>query len=452
MLIGSYVRFVRLTSRVVADPPDFWEAAQKDHWPAIAVSWHGQSNLAYVVMPDPSQVALLISMHPDGMMMGEMARSLGYQIVEGSGASERQTHGTGGLTAFRNMLKVLKSGTTLFATADIPPEPGRNVSLGMIALARRTGRPIYADRYGDLAAQNPRARLGQDAAQLPVLDDRFRVRRSDLHDGPGGERYEPMPPIWRRGSTACWRRRSRWRTEKLPSKPSIQRRSSSRRRARRCGSRPIAARRSTFRRVGKKPGKRGSDCRRIGGDDLAGIAEEPALLLDARLPVVVRLEGDRRPAKPDGLYRGGARLRQDQVGTIQRIPKRCARYDCDVESVPPQPAVGERQPGCAGKVFSTQRCGDRTKRSGRSSPGKRANAATCSEKFSGACARLPGSMVTARAAVRGSDRPVRGTVSIITLPGARALMPAAFNASASDWARQNTVRAVRRSIHLSTPR
>jgi lysophospholipid acyltransferase (LPLAT)-like uncharacterized protein len=144
VLIGSYVRFVRLTSRVVADPPDFWEAAQKDHWPAIAVSWHGQSNLAYVVMPDPSKVALLISMHPDGMMMGEMARSLGYRIVEGSGASERQSHGTGGLAAFRNMLKVLKSGTTLFATADIPPEPGRNVSLGMIALARRTGRPMYA--------------------------------------------------------------------------------------------------------------------------------------------------------------------------------------------------------------------------------------------------------------------------------------------------------------------
>ena len=143
-LIGSYIRFVRATSRVVADPPDFWEAAQKDHWPAIAVSWHGQSNLAYVVMPDPSQVALLISMHPDGMMMGAMAKSIGYQVVEGSGASERQSHGTGGLAAFRAMLKVLKGGSTLFATADIPPEPGRHVSLGMIALARRTGRPIYA--------------------------------------------------------------------------------------------------------------------------------------------------------------------------------------------------------------------------------------------------------------------------------------------------------------------
>jgi lysophospholipid acyltransferase (LPLAT)-like uncharacterized protein len=125
VLIGSYIRFVRLTSRVVADPPDFWEKAQPD-WPAIAVSWHGQSNLAYVVMPEPQRVALLISMHPDGMMMGAMARSLGYQTIDGSGASDRQKHGTGGLTAFRNMLKV------------------RNVSLGMIALARRSARPVYA--------------------------------------------------------------------------------------------------------------------------------------------------------------------------------------------------------------------------------------------------------------------------------------------------------------------
>jgi lysophospholipid acyltransferase (LPLAT)-like uncharacterized protein len=143
VLIGSYIRFVRATSRVVADPPDFWESAHRD-WPAIAVSWHGQSNLAYVVMPDPKQVALLISMHPDGRMMGAMAKSLGYQTIEGSGASERQAHGTGGLAAFRAMLKTLRSGTTLFATADIPPEPGRNVSLGMIALARRSARPVYA--------------------------------------------------------------------------------------------------------------------------------------------------------------------------------------------------------------------------------------------------------------------------------------------------------------------
>jgi lysophospholipid acyltransferase (LPLAT)-like uncharacterized protein len=211
VLIGNYLRFLRLTSRVVADPPDFWESAHKD-WPAIAVSWHGQSNLAYVVMPDPKQVALLVSMHPDGQMMAAMARSLGYQTVDGSGASERQKHGTGGLAAFRNMLKALKGGVTLFATADIPPEPGRNVSLGMIALARKSGRPVYAiatassrrkvlDRVWDKMQLNyPFSTIGfacegpfymtdatvsdaEYAAQLAKSLDRVLAKAFDLADG-----------------------------------------------------------------------------------------------------------------------------------------------------------------------------------------------------------------------------------------------------------------------------
>ncbi|MBI4920783.1 MAG: DUF374 domain-containing protein [Devosia nanyangense] len=142
-LIGPYLRLLKLTSRVVADPPDFWQRISAN-WPVIGVSWHGQSNLAYVVMPQRQQLALLVSLHPDGQMMGAMARSLGYQTIEGSGASTRQGSGTGGLAAFRNMLKALKAGTSIFATADIPPEPGRRVSPGMIAVARRSGRPVFA--------------------------------------------------------------------------------------------------------------------------------------------------------------------------------------------------------------------------------------------------------------------------------------------------------------------
>ena len=143
VLIGGYLRLIKLTSKVVFDPPDCWERAKAD-WPVIAVSWHGQSNLAYACIPETKNLALLISNHPDGRMAAAMAKSFGYQTIDGSGASERQGQGTGGLTAFRNMLKALRSGTTLFATADIPPIPGRNVSLGMIALARRSGRPVWA--------------------------------------------------------------------------------------------------------------------------------------------------------------------------------------------------------------------------------------------------------------------------------------------------------------------
>lgn len=143
VLIGGYLRLIRATSRLVFDPPDVWQRVTAD-WPVIAMSWHGQSNLAYACIPETRNLALLISNHPDGRMAAAMARSFGYQTIDGSGASDRQGHGTGGLAAFRNMLRALKNGTTLFATADIPPVPGRNVSLGMVALARRSGRPVWA--------------------------------------------------------------------------------------------------------------------------------------------------------------------------------------------------------------------------------------------------------------------------------------------------------------------
>jgi lysophospholipid acyltransferase (LPLAT)-like uncharacterized protein len=141
-LIGGYMRFVKLSSRAEFDPPGLWDRVD-ENWPAILVSWHGQSNMAYMMTREPKRLALLFSMHPDGQMMAALARSLGFQTLDGSGASARQARGTGGVAAFRSMLKTIKSGTTLFATADIPPEPGRNVSIGMIALARRSGRPMF---------------------------------------------------------------------------------------------------------------------------------------------------------------------------------------------------------------------------------------------------------------------------------------------------------------------
>lgn len=143
VLLGGYLRLIRLTSRIVYDPADCWDEAEKV-WPVISVSWHGQSNLAYLCAPKPKRLALLTSTHPDGRMAAAMARSFGFQTIDGSGASERQRHGTGGLGAFRAMLRALNAGQSLFLTADIPPVPGRSVSPGIIALARRSGRPVFA--------------------------------------------------------------------------------------------------------------------------------------------------------------------------------------------------------------------------------------------------------------------------------------------------------------------
>jgi lysophospholipid acyltransferase (LPLAT)-like uncharacterized protein len=143
VVLGGYLRLIRLTSRITFDPPDCWEDAERNA-PVIAVSWHGQSNLAYFCTPHPDRFALLISNHPDGRMAAAMGRSFGFKTIDGSGASDRQAQGAGGLSAFRGMMRALKDGLSLFLTADIPPVPGRKIAPGVIAIARRSGRPVYA--------------------------------------------------------------------------------------------------------------------------------------------------------------------------------------------------------------------------------------------------------------------------------------------------------------------
>jgi lysophospholipid acyltransferase (LPLAT)-like uncharacterized protein len=141
-ILAPYLRFVRATSRVVYDPPDFW--AQVDaNWPAILTSWHGQSNLSYAVFPQPERFGVMTSIHPDGQIVAGLARSFGVTLIAGSGASDRQRHGTGGVAAFRQTLRLLKDGYSAFATGDVPPVRGRNLSPGLIAMSQRSGRPVF---------------------------------------------------------------------------------------------------------------------------------------------------------------------------------------------------------------------------------------------------------------------------------------------------------------------
>lgn len=142
-LLGPYLRFVKTTSRTVYDPPDFW-ARVAANWPVVITSWHGQSNLGYAEFPEPGRFAIMASTHPDGQIAAGLARSFGFTVIAGSGASDRQRHGTGGLAAFRQTLRLLAAGFSTIATGDVPPVSGRNLSPGLIAIAERSRRPIFA--------------------------------------------------------------------------------------------------------------------------------------------------------------------------------------------------------------------------------------------------------------------------------------------------------------------
>jgi lysophospholipid acyltransferase (LPLAT)-like uncharacterized protein len=144
-LIALYIRLVRATNRIIRIPTDPVERAGQFAAlrPAIIVSWHANV-LAVPLFAEPAlgEFVGLASPHADGQLAAATMKALGFRTISGTGASERQNEGTGGATALREMLRELGAGRSVYITAEIPPTPGRRVSMGIIALARLSGRPI----------------------------------------------------------------------------------------------------------------------------------------------------------------------------------------------------------------------------------------------------------------------------------------------------------------------
>ena len=141
-LLALYVRLVRATSRVVYVPADM-HARYVPLEPSIYVSWH--ANVLAVplfIAPGMREVVGLASPHPDGQIAAAGINAHGIRTIMGTGANEKAIHGTGGMAAFRGLLRELEAGNSVFLTAEVPPTRGRKVSKGVIALARRSGRPI----------------------------------------------------------------------------------------------------------------------------------------------------------------------------------------------------------------------------------------------------------------------------------------------------------------------
>jgi lysophospholipid acyltransferase (LPLAT)-like uncharacterized protein len=133
-VIGGYLRFGAATSTIVYDPPDLRQRLAALE-PALFVSWHGH-------VPRGDQTDLLASHHPDGRMAAAYAKSMGWGVIDGAGRTAKHDADPGGFAAFRGMMRSLKAGRSIYVNGDVPPIPGRELSRGLIMLARRTGRPL----------------------------------------------------------------------------------------------------------------------------------------------------------------------------------------------------------------------------------------------------------------------------------------------------------------------
>jgi len=143
VLAAEWLRLVWLTNKFSFEPANIYEMVEP-HQPLILAFWHGQHFLTPFVKTKASHRAkVLISRHRDGEFNAIAAERLGVETIRGSGDHGGAFHRKGGVGAFKEMVRALEDGYNVASTADVPKR-SRVAGMGIIMLARESGRPILA--------------------------------------------------------------------------------------------------------------------------------------------------------------------------------------------------------------------------------------------------------------------------------------------------------------------
>jgi len=139
-IAAEFLRLIWLTNRFSLDPPDLYERVEPS-FPLIIAFWHGQHFMMPFLRRKQYQAKVLVSRHRDGEINSIAAERLGVGTVRGSGDHGVAFHRKGGVAAFKEMARTLQDGCNMALTADVP-KVSRVAGLGIIMLARESGRPI----------------------------------------------------------------------------------------------------------------------------------------------------------------------------------------------------------------------------------------------------------------------------------------------------------------------
>ncbi len=139
---ASYFKLVARTTRFVIEPADIYDSID-DELPVIMTFWHGQHFLTPFIMKPHHKAKVLISRHADAEINAIAAHKLGVETIRGSGATSRHDfHRKGAVSATYGMLDALEEGWNVAMTADVP-KIAKRVGLGVVTIARYSGRPIF---------------------------------------------------------------------------------------------------------------------------------------------------------------------------------------------------------------------------------------------------------------------------------------------------------------------
>jgi 3-deoxy-D-manno-octulosonic-acid transferase len=139
-LLASYVRFVGSSSHQTAEMTEPYEEHARHH-PCVITMWHGQFMLLPLARQENIPVDIMLARHGDAELMGAVLREFGMNLIRGAGAGGRRKD-RGGVHAFRAAVQSLREGRSVGMTADVPGGEARRAGLGVVMVARASGRPI----------------------------------------------------------------------------------------------------------------------------------------------------------------------------------------------------------------------------------------------------------------------------------------------------------------------
>ncbi|MCT8999801.1 lysophospholipid acyltransferase family protein [Chelativorans intermedius] len=141
-LMAMALRFIARTNRRVEGSHDV-EKAIAEHTPAIAALWHGQHLLGPTINPRKHRLVALFSRSADAELNALVAEKLGFEVVRGSGGRAGAHRARkGGASALIQLKRTLDAGCNVAMIADIPHGTPRQAGLGIVTLARLSGRPV----------------------------------------------------------------------------------------------------------------------------------------------------------------------------------------------------------------------------------------------------------------------------------------------------------------------
>jgi lysophospholipid acyltransferase (LPLAT)-like uncharacterized protein len=143
-LLTQVLRFVRLTNPLVAGSSSV-EAVDSSLSPAIIALWHGQHILAPCLNTKGRGLMAMVSRSADAELNALVLERFGIEAVRGSGGRETSHNADkGGARALIALKRALDSGKNVAMIADIPHGTPRQAGLGIVTLARLSGRPLVA--------------------------------------------------------------------------------------------------------------------------------------------------------------------------------------------------------------------------------------------------------------------------------------------------------------------